>query len=199
MQTINKEFQRDSFIKEIYKAAKKDKKIYILSADLGMQLGFLPNQYLVYLPQIHGQAGVFSTDFRVYHNQEYRFQETDSYTTWDWQILQFNFVSTPTVNFKAGSGFMFNNIEGTTYGFNEHSTAINIYPLNRLRLNIEGRLAVDYQTSTFVRQEIHTKVMYQLNQSEKFKWNLVIGGLYAKYYEVVDVWTISLGTGITFQ
>ena len=35
MQTINKEFQRDAFIKEIYKAAKKDKKIYFLSADFG--------------------------------------------------------------------------------------------------------------------------------------------------------------------
>ena len=28
-------FQRDSFITEIYKAAKKDKKIYFLSADFG--------------------------------------------------------------------------------------------------------------------------------------------------------------------
>jgi len=35
MKTINKEFQRDAFIKEIYKAAKKDKKIYFLSADFG--------------------------------------------------------------------------------------------------------------------------------------------------------------------
>lgn len=178
---------------------KKEEVPYILSADLGMQLGFLPNQYLVYLPQIHGQAGVFSTDFRVYHNQEYRFQETDSYRTWDWQILQFNIVSTPVINFKVGSGFMFENFGGQTTAFNEHSTVFNIYPLHRLRFNIEGRLATDYQTSTFVRKEIHTKLMYQLNQNENFKWNLVVGGLYAKYYEVVDVWTISLGTGITFQ
>ena len=35
MKTINKEFQRDAFIKEIYIAAKKDKKIYFLSADFG--------------------------------------------------------------------------------------------------------------------------------------------------------------------
>ncbi len=35
MQINNKEFQRDAFIKEIYKAAKKNKKIYFLSADFG--------------------------------------------------------------------------------------------------------------------------------------------------------------------
>lgn len=35
MKTINKEFQRDAFIEEIYKAARKDKKIYFLSADFG--------------------------------------------------------------------------------------------------------------------------------------------------------------------
>ncbi len=35
MKNINKEFQRDAFIKAIYKAAKRDKKIYFLSADFG--------------------------------------------------------------------------------------------------------------------------------------------------------------------
>ncbi len=182
-----------------YAKSREDKVPYIMSVDIGMQIGFLPNQYLILLPQIHGQAGIFSTDFRVYHNREYRFQEIDPYTTWDWQILQFNLVSLPKVNFKIGSGLMFENIGTTTSSFNEHSAVTNVYLLDRFRLNVEGRFTTDYQTGVYVRQEVNSKIMYQLNQNENFKWNLVAGGLWARYYQAVDVWTVSLGTSITFQ
>lgn len=178
---------------------KKDDVSYISHFDMSFQLGVLPNQYLVYLPRIRGQYGVFGTDFRVYHNQEYRFKETDSYTTYDWQILVLNIVSVKQFNFRIASGIMVENSDGDNFTFNEHTMAFSIFPKDRIQLNVEGRLTPDYETGIMVRQEVNANILYQLNKNENAKVNLMLGVLSARYYENVNVWTTSLGASITFQ
>lgn len=178
---------------------KKDDVPYISHFDMAFQLGVLPNQYLVYLPRIRGQYGVFGTDFRVYHNQEYRLKETDPYTTYDWQILVLNLVSVEQVNWRIASGIMVESFDGDNFTFNEHTMAFSIFPSQKITLNVEGRLTPDYETGIMARQEVNANVLYQLNKSENIKVNLMLGFLSARYYQAVNVWTTSLGVSLTFQ
>lgn len=182
-----------------YVDSKKEEVPYISHFDMAFQLGVLPNQYLVYLPRIRGQYGTFGTDFRVYHNQEYRLKDVDPYTTYDWQILVLNLVSVRQLNWRIASGIMIESFDGNSNVFNEHTMAFSIFPRKKLTLNVEGRLTPDYETGIVVRQEVNANVLYQVNKSENTKLNLMLGILSARYYQSVNVWTTSFGLSLTFQ
>ncbi|MCP4521191.1 MAG: hypothetical protein GY827_05815 [Cytophagales bacterium] len=182
-----------------YVNAVKDDKSYISHLDIDLNVGFLPNRYVVLLPHISGQYGVFSTDFRIYSNFERRLEKLDIYTTYDWQILGINFLSLDNVNARLSSGFLSEGFEGGT-SYNEHMLSFQVYPSSALKFNTELRLTHDYE-NIWVRQEVNIRASYRLpiTDSERTQFNLILGGLYARYYESVEVWTVSAGVGITFE
>lgn len=179
----------------------------ILSFDIMPHVAYSPtDEYINYLPRIRGTWGVLSTDVRFNYLTEYQGVSSGIYQTIEWQILELNFVAQQVVNFRIGSGLLYENFRGEDeYGdalpketYNEHFIALEIRIHDRKILTgIEGRGAWDYEVSENVFHEINLRGSYRFINSNNLFAYLTFGVIYQNYYSSVDL--LSVQSGLTFN
>lgn len=144
--------------------------------------GTLPGKNILIMPEVRGNWGLFSTDLRLSQLSE----PNESYTTFDWQILQLNFVQTRDINFRVGSGFM-SDIQNKKYYY-EHSIGLDGFIAdNKYTLGCELRYAHDYSPA---RLDMHISGGVRLKEMPHQKIYFTGGAYYQNYFSVVDNWGI---------
>ena len=152
---------------------------WLLSLDVDLHGGYYNNENATVLsPSIRGNWGLFSTQFRYNKFQDF----TASFPTFDWQILQFNIVAQPGVNFRIGSGFM-HEIDNNKSNY-EQFLGLELH-FNQRKINpvVELRWAEDFETNRTARFEVNTQINWFLARYGRVNVNLMTGFLYQKYYE----------------
>lgn len=169
----------------------------IKSLEFSGQYSAMPSDYGVAIPRMRANWGLFSTDIRYYHQFETRLGDFSSYNSFDWQFLMLNLVTSQKVNFRLGTGIMNERVTGFTY--NENTFNLDIYPTNRLKINAEGRFALDYGSGNVVRREWNAGLYYLLAKHKRKGFHAFSNFMHARFYEQVDIWTLSGGISMTIE
>lgn len=167
-------------------------RINSLSGDFLM--GFLTPNSRTMVPRLTLNGALFATDFRYFSNYEMHLDEDLHYSTCDWQILIFNLLVQQEVNFRIGTGLMFENVSDIT--FNEHTLRLDIYPFWWLETSLEYRLTPDYKTGMMVRQEFDFGLGLTLFDWEHFSIEFKAIYQSATYYEEVNFNSFCFGVGL---
>ncbi|MDJ1472789.1 hypothetical protein [Xanthocytophaga flava] len=183
---------------QMYQLNQKDTIPSIISLDVMPQVGIQPPDNYWLLPRIRGNWGLFSMDFRYNFLMEDDALEgkIKSLGTFDWQIVQLNFVNTRPVTVRAGFGTMIEN-------FGDHNAYFEWTLGGDLRLK-EGKLgggleyrATESHFGIMPRREINARVEYQLFQWHRLKGYGTLGGIFQRYYSDINVW--GMQTGFIFR
>lgn len=176
-----------------YKLQKRELNPYLVSFDIISQVAIQPSRYYLYNPRIRGNWGLLSTDFRVNYLLQEKGNGTDDLSSIDWQILQFNIVTTRNVIGRIGGGFMKENFGGrqsffeSTYGIFVQSNS------KRIGGSIEYRVAQDFTIGAIPRRELSAQFEKRLFSSGYWNAYLTLGGVYQRYYESTSVWGVQAG------
>lgn len=163
----------------------------IISIDLLPHIGIGENRAFLFIPRVRGNWGLFSTDFR-YSN----LASDGTFKTYDWQILQFNFVNEPGVTFRLGTGFMYEEFTETMY--NENTVGLDLrWKDNKISNNSEFRIAHNFNNGDTPRWELGTRLNYKIIDLGRFDGYITAGVMFQKYYKEVNVW--SGVTGLSFN
>lgn len=165
----------------------------IVGLDCMLHGAIQPSSYYVFNPRVRGTWGIFSTDFRTNYLVEQTINGNSDLLTYDWQILQLNFINTRNVIVRAGTGFMKENYGG--YGsFMEFGLSTNLtFSEGEWGGFAEYRAAKDFVTEMVPRREFSLQVHKQLFDAGR--WHaLASGGFqFQRYYESINVWGIQMG------
>jgi len=143
------------------------------------------------IPEISFTHGIYATEIRVYQSFEKHINGQDNYGTFDWQILNFNLVNTSEFNWRIGTGFM-NEFYSSKF-FHESTMSFAFYPTAKLEFSFGFRLANDYETNVFVRQEFNFNLGYTIYTASKLNWIGFLSFTRANYYESVKFNIYSAG------
>jgi hypothetical protein len=168
----------------------------INSVDLSFSFGHITQNSKSYMPRLEINGSLLSTSLRVFTNSEEHIEGRDTYTTIDWQMLMLNLVVEQEVNFRIGSGIMFEEYSGLL--FNEHTASFDIYFGDRFKWNLEGRYTPDYKTKITVRKEFNTSVHYLFHQKNETLFSGFVKFLAANYYDDVKFSAFYFGVEINF-
>lgn len=166
----------------------------LISLETYFQGAVQPSSYYLANPRIRGNWGLFSTDFRFnYLVEESKGSGSGDLSTFDWQIVQLNIVTTKNVIGRIGFGNMVENY-GAKQTFFEWTAGVNIFP-NHQKFGgaVEYRVAKDYNTNAIPRREVNFFVEKQLFSTGVLHGALTLGGVYQRYYESVSVWGMQAG------
>jgi hypothetical protein len=167
----------------------------ITNVEASLQAGSKPGDYYLFLPRIRGTWGFFSTDLRMYSSIEQRLDYLDFYKTFDWQILQLNFLATSDLNIRIGTGIMQDTYVKRT--FPEYTLGASWYlGKDQYRAETELRYAGDTETRRDVRLEWNFNGSYRILSRNNLNIYLNLGGLFGKYYQTVGVWSILTGISL---
>ena len=175
--------------------AQKEEKPRIGSADFIGMAGLSIPRNPITVPRVRYNAAIYSTDLRVYTNYEGDVNGINTYSTIDWQILMLNLVILDEVNFRIGTGLLYEYYANIV--FNEHTANLDIYPDDLFKVNIEYRFAPDYETKNIVRNEINIGLYYKIkqwNRSDMYVFGNYMG---SKYYQTV--WLDQAAIGVQFS
>lgn len=166
----------------------------LISLETYFQGAVQPSSYYIANPRIRGNWGLFSTDFRFnYLVEESKGSGSGDLSTFDWQILQLNIVTTKNVIGRVGFGNMVENY-GAKQTFFEWTTGVNILSNDqKLGGALEYRVAKDYNTNAIPRREVNFFVEKQIFSTGALHGALTLGGMYQRYYESVSVWGMQAG------
>jgi hypothetical protein len=158
----------------------------MISVDAIFQGTINPSSYYVLQPRVRGNWGLFSTDFRFNYLLEEGIGEIQHIRTNDWQILEFNVVTTRDAIFRVGGGVMHEAFGGGK-SYVEWSTSLDLHPA-RWRVGCQA----EYRDAD-VRKEVSASVAYHLFDQGTMHGFVTAGALYQKYYSSVEVWGIAGG------
>ncbi len=152
-----------------------------LSLDLMMHTAYEPNNQIVnVVPRIRGTWGVLSTDFRFNHLVE-RDQAIATFKTLSWQILALHFGVPDAFSFRIGSGFYYDISDALM--FNEHYTGLQLkFGGQSILLNLEYRIALDYEHSETVFQDFDANIAFRLLNFPNLYTYANVGFVHQKYY-----------------
>ncbi len=165
----------------------------LVGLDFMLQGAVQPSSYYIMNPRVRGTWGIFSTDFRTNYMYEESIDGDLDLATYDWQIIQLNFINTKNVIVRAGTGFMRENY-GAHGSFIESGLSTNLmFDEGKWGGFAEYRSARDYSTDAVPRREFSLQVHKQLFKAGH--WHaLATGGLqFQRYYSLVNVWGIQMG------
>lgn len=171
----------------------------VVSLELMPHFGFAAPSSSLIIPRIRGNWGLISTDFRFSNMMDFgRADSIDFYNTLDWQILEFNFVVTNPVTFRAGTGIMKEYYSSKT--FIEHFLGFDIVSQDRQYLgNAEFRIAKDYSTGATPRIEGNLRFNYRIFSAGNFNGYIMAGAIFQNYYLETYVWTMQTGLSFNFH
>lgn len=166
----------------------------MVSLDVMLQAGSKPSSYYMLWPRVRGNWGLFSTDFRMnYLIEEGADGEWIHIRTNDWQILQINLITSRFFTFRLGSGFM-HEAFGAKRSFNESAFLFNIHaPDQTKNLGFEYRFAKDWDTGANPRREFNVTFQQQLFSAGALHTYIVVGGVYQRYYNAIEIWGFTGG------
>jgi hypothetical protein len=166
----------------------------LVSLETYFQGAVQPSNYYLFHPRIRGNWGLFSSDFRYnYLVEESKGSGSGDLSTFDWQILQLNLVTTKNVTGRIGFGNMVENY-GARQTFFEWTAGLSIIPNNqKLGGSLEYRVAKDYNTNAIPRREVNFFLEKQVFSTGALHGALTLGGVYQRYYESVSVWGMQAG------
>lgn len=169
----------------------------LLGLDLIFDYGGVPNLYQSYRPRARGRVGIFSTDIRYAGLTEKRLAVTDQYNTLDWQVLQIHPVNLPVASWRLGFGLMREYTTSTSHP--EFATGLDLF-FNKQSIKFAPEFRYAYDPGGIApRMEWNGELAYGLINRKHIKMYLGINGMYARYYESVDVWTAGFGLRMKFQ
>ena len=166
----------------------------LISLETYLQGAVQPSSYYLATPRIRGNWGLFSTDFRFnYLVEESKGKGSADLSTFDWQIIQLNVVTTKSVTGRIGFGSMIENY-GARQSFFEWTAGVGILPGNQnFGGTVEYRVAKDYNTNAIPRREVNFFLEKQIFATGALHGSLTLGGVYQRYYESVSVWGMQAG------
>jgi len=177
--------------------AKKESLPRIKNLEFNLGYGFFPDDNSVsYVPKLRLQSGVFGTSFRAFINQD---QENpfirDLFATFDWQVLELNFLTREAVTLRAGAGFSYLNFSKS---FNSEFTAGgDIFFLDDFRFNFEGRIT-PFSTIK-LRREASGRVYFSPRQHKKLRLEIFGGAYITEFFfndeSPVSFWSTEIGAG----
>ncbi len=174
------------------------------SLELSANLGLLSRDLTVFLPQVRYNSGRWGSNFRVLHAREKRLEGTDIYSTYDWQIINYNMIVQRDWRFYLGAGLSWENIrEQSSFGSSqsqlhlEYTAGFDLHLDDRVRLRGEGRYGWDPENSRTMRTEVNGTLSYLLNNSYPRVYANATA-LTSKYYSTVNLWTAGGGLSIEF-
>lgn len=170
----------------------------ISSLELSTQFGALPTEYSISKSTLQANWGLFSASARYYHQHENRVGNHALYNTFDLQIIQINALPFKHFNLRFGLGIMNEHVTSSTY--TERTVCLDIFPIDRLQFSAEGRFSRDPDTTIQVRREWNFGAYYRLGKQDKmFDFYAHTNMMHARYYESINIWSISGGLTIKWQ
>jgi hypothetical protein len=158
----------------------------MVSMDFIVQSAIQPSSYYIVNPRIRGNWGLFSTDFRLNYLIEEEFDGFKHIRTNEWQILQFNIITTKDVLFRIGGGFLQESFGGEHY-YGEWTTALQVHPSkSKIGGMIEYRDAEE-------RREFSAFARYHVIEHNSLHGFATAGMVYQKYYDTISVWGMQAG------
>ena len=155
------------------------------------------NQYTMF-QRIRGTYGVFSTDLRLNYLAEFSNMTVKSYSTLDWQIIQFSMYPSPNTNIRFGTGLMHDNYSNLT--FNEHSLGLELYFFDyQYWFTIDGRYAFDYNRVEEIYSELNFRASYRFFQSDHLNTYFTLGALTQNYYTTTHLSSIQAGLTLNIR
>ncbi|HYG03576.1 MAG TPA: hypothetical protein VD927_14105 [Chryseosolibacter sp.] len=168
------------------KLRRRDEIPGLVSLDLMLQGAAQPSSYYILNPRVRANWALFSTDFRLNYIVEEDIEKMKHIRTNEWQILQFNIVTTEDALFRVGAGFIQEAYENRNY-YSEWTTALQIHPANS---RFGGFL--EYRDSD-MRKEINSYATYKLFDQKAFHGYLTGGVVYQRYFREVTTWGLQTG------
>ncbi|MBI1769394.1 MAG: hypothetical protein HYR67_13580 [Bacteroidetes bacterium] len=176
------------------KLQKADSIKRLISLETFFQGAVQPSSYYLFNPRIRGNWGLFSTDFRMnYLIEDDHGNGTHDLTTFDWQILQLNLITTRNFTARVGGGNLYERF-GDKQSFFEWTTGLSFYSNSQtIVANMEYRVAKDYITNAVPRREINFSLEKQIFRTGSLRGYATVGGVYQRYYQSVSVWGLQAG------
>jgi hypothetical protein len=147
--------------------------------------------YYIFLPELRLNLSWFLVDFRYNMLTEFSQDLPDALKTWDLEFL-LNIRANQNTNIILGSGMHKEQLNSLL--FNEHYLGLRS-KLNDKEdyLEINGRLAIDYQTSAIPFSEFGVHYNKRFINSNNLSAFFNIGGIYQNYYSSTDIWAFQAG------
>ena len=166
----------------------------MVSLDVMLQGNYKPADTYIFWPRIRANWGLFSTDFRM----NYMLEKNDaggfkSLRTNDWQILQFNLITSRFISARIGGGTMTEMFGGNqtytelTVGFGIHA------PDHSNAFFLEYRDAYKSGADYNARIEFSGQYYHEIFRTGVIHGYLTVGAMYQKYYGTIDFWGLSGG------
>jgi hypothetical protein len=171
---------------------RKEAEPWLVGLDLSLNGAYnSDNTTTLLLPSIRGNWGLFSTQMRWNNLQD----NTGSFKTFDWQIIQFNVVATPNANFRIGTGISV--IKETSETVNEHFMGLDLHFKERkINPTMEFRWSENYDTNSKPRFEFNIGSEFNIATYGRLDLNVMAGYLYQKYYSDISFHLIRTGINI---
>lgn len=158
----------------------------VVSVDVMLQGAAQPSNYYILNPRVRGTWGLFSTDFRFNYLVEESIEGVKHLRTDDWQIVQFNLLTTRNATARIGGGILheaFNN--GNV--FPEWTAGLHLYTDRR---HLGGMAEF---RSAEVRSEWNLQFHYRLFETRHSQTYVTAGGVFQRYYSSINVWGMQSG------
>jgi hypothetical protein len=166
----------------------------MISLDVMLQGNYKPADTYIFWPRIRANWGLFSTDFRM----NYMLEKNDaggfnSLRTNDWQVLQFNLITSRFITARVGAGTMVEMFGGKqaytelTVGFGIHA------PDHSNAFFLEYRDAYKSGADYNARIEFSGQYYHEIFRTGILHGYLTVGAMYQKYYGTIDFWGVSGG------
>jgi len=153
--------------------------------------------YINYLPQIRGNLGIFSTDFRFNMLTEYTNDLPNSFKSWELLFL-INIVPDESFKIAFGSG-IYNEMYTDSY-FNENYLQFKILMPNKHDLlHMDTRVVIDYANSRYPFFEGGIRYNTRIVTLSHLYGYITLGAMYQNYYSSHDIWAARGGIAFNFH
>jgi len=153
--------------------------------------------YINYLPQIRGNLGVFSTDFRFNMLTEYTNDFPDSFKSWELLFL-INVAPAESFRLTLGTG-VYSELFTESY-YNENYLEFKFLMPNKSDfLDLDTRVVIDYNTSRIPFLEAGIRYNTRIIDFSHVYAYLSLGAMYQNYYTSHDIWAARCGIMFNFH
>jgi hypothetical protein len=162
----------------------------LVSIDLLLQGAAQPSSYYILNPRLRANWGLFSTDFRFNYILEEDIDGVKYLRTNDWQILQFNFVTTRDLTVRIGGGVI-SEAFGERNSYPEWTGGVHIKPFDsKLGGIVELR-------GSEARKEINGHLRFLFFEKQRLHGYLTAGAVFQRHYDKVNVWGFQGGVAFS--
>jgi hypothetical protein len=165
---------------------------WIVSADANLPIGYhFMDRTKYFSPEITGMWGLFATNARINRIWD----ATGNFQTFDWQVVQINFVARPVFSLRAGIGLSVDTGYDQAYpdyavntGFHFKDRALNTF--------VEYRVSKDYETGQTPRREIGVKVEKVIKSAGPLDMGAFGGLAFQRWFSNTNFYFLQAGVAV---